>query len=355
MKTLALAPWQLFPTLSGGQERCVNLLSRLGDVTVYSLNWEGKEDQRRIGQLAYRMIPADPKAVERSRRLINSGIKTYDPIPSLTANDLTTIRHAIDNIDPDMIILEHPWLLDLIGDRPYIYDSHNCEAQNTADQFGRGSFDFDLVKDLERRAIQGAEHMIYTTEQDLKTMRAIYDFDTPVTHIPNGTDLPSVIASGNSNNLIFIGSLYGPNIKAAQQLVSLAPLLPQFNIQILGACANMITSDAPNVELIGQITDKQVDHYFQNAYAFINLIDKGSGSHLKIARALSYGLPVITTPTGARGYTGLLETTVMNVPAMLDAIKDNWWQHSSRALDQAEQLSWEIIGSTYKKVLDGFQ
>lgn len=353
MRILALAPWQLFPTMSGGQERCVNLLQELGDVTVFSLNWEGKEDKRQHGSLNYQMIPADPKAVDQSRKLIASGIKTYDPMPMLTRNNLTTIRHAIDAHDPDLIILEHPWLLDLIGDRPYIYDSHNCEAQNTADQFGRGSYDFDLVKDLERRAIQGAEHMIYTTANDMTTMRTIYDFDTPATLIPNGTDLPLETSTGKTNNLIFIGSLYGPNIKAAQQLVSLAHSLPQFNIQILGACANLIDTTAANVELIGQITDKQRDHYFKNAYAFINLIDRGSGSHLKIARALSYGLPVITTPIGARGYHGLLETSVMNVPDMLDAIKDNWWQHSSRSLDQAEQLSWHTIGNTYRSVING--
>jgi hypothetical protein len=355
MKTLALAPWQLFPTISGGQERCFNLLSRIGEVTVFSLNWEGREDQRRVGQMNYRSIPADAKAVEQSRRLIASGLKTYDPMPMLTKNNLTTIRKAIDDADPDMVILEHPWLLDLIGDRPYIYDSHNCEAQNTADQFGRGSYDYDLVKDLERRAIQGAEHMIYTTKRDHDTMKAIYSFETPSTLVPNGTDLPATTSDGTTNNLIFIGSMYGPNVEAARELVALAPLLPQWNIQILGACANMVTTEASNVELVGMITDKQRDHYFNNAYAFINLISRGSGSHLKIARALAHGLPVITTTTGARGYTGLLETTPAGVPDMLDAIKDNWKQHSSRSLDQAEQLSWEHITKTFNGVLNAFQ
>jgi glycosyltransferase involved in cell wall biosynthesis len=242
-------------------------------------------------------------------------------------------------------------MVDLIGERPYILDSHNCETVNTGIQLGMGALEFPLVADLERRATQGAEHLIYCSEQDIANMRKAFPFTTPSTLIPNGCEVSDVITTGEQLNLIFIGSQYGPNVQAAKNLIALAHLLPEYTIQILGPVAQLVQSDAPNVQLIGYVTDKQRDWYFTHAHAFINLTEQGSGTHLKIARALSYGLPVITTPLGARGYDNLLITSVMNTPDMVRAIRKNWHTHSQAAKEQAQHLDWDTLASKLRTVI----
>jgi hypothetical protein len=267
-------------------------------------------------------------------------------------DDLTTFRKAIDDSDPDLIILEHPWLLDLIDGRPYIYDSHNCETVNSRQQRPR-AMENDLVASLERRATQQAEHMTYTSEQDLQAMKQLYPFTTPITHIPNGLTIPNTQATGEELNLIFIGSLYGPNIQAAKNLLALAPLLPEYKIRILGNVCNALTPNSDNGELIGAVTEKQMDYYFKTAHAFINLVTEGSGTSLKIARALSYALPVISTPHGARGYTSPLTSSIANVPDMVRALRKTWKQHSEASLIEAIPLQWSLQAIKMGEVIRG--
>lgn len=354
MKTITLTPWPIYPVRSGGQERCWNLTKYLNEPTVFSLDWTGESTHQRIEGVNYKTIGADPAAIAQAKLLMQSGVKTFDPMPMLTKKKLDTIRREIDNSDPDLIILEHPWLLDLTEGRPYIYDSHNCETLNTRQQFPH-SLDTDLVSNLERRATQQAEHMTYTAEQDLKAMRQLYPFTTPVTHIPNGVTLPDTIATGEELTLIFIGSLYGPNIQAAKELISLAPLLNEYKIRILGNVCSVLETPYDNVELIGAVNDKQLDYYFRTAHAFINLTQTGSGTHLKIGRALAYGLPVITTPVGGRGYQTPLISNIANVPDNIRSLRRNWKQHSEQSRSEAELITWDIVGEKFRQVVNGLQ
>jgi hypothetical protein len=52
--------------------------------------------------------------------------------------------------------------------------------------------------------------------------------------------------------------------------------------------------------------------------AFVNLVSHGSGTHLKVGRALAYGVPVITSQIGARGYSTPIVTD--DVPKAVDKV-----------------------------------
>ena len=349
MKTLALTPFNIYPPTFGGAERCWNLLSRVGPIDVIALNWDGHNAHGQIGDVNYQLITADDKAVQRSMKLRKHGVKTYDPMPSLVAKDLTTIRKAIDDSNPDLVILEHPWLLDLIDGRPHIYDAHNFETNNTRQQTGPNSYDTELVADIEKRAVQGAEHVTYCSQDDIIQMSELFNIPTGITHIPNGVTLPNEVSDGTTRNLIFIGSVYQPNVDAAQNLANLAPALQGYTIQILGGCAHYVQAPFPNVQLIGEVTDQQMHDYFKNAYAFVNITLQGSGTHLKIGRALSYGLPVITTTIGARGYTNII---VARLDQMLRQIEQlDWHKWHTLALEEASTITWDTIGKRYREVI----
>ena len=349
MSLLALTPFHIYPPMFGGAERCWNLLSRIGPVDIIALNWEEQSMIGNYGDVRYHLIAADDKAMEQAKKLQANGIRTYDPMPALCSKNLTTIRKAIDAVDPDLVILEHPWLVDLIDGRPYILDEHNFETFNTGSQYGTNSYDYQLVKDIEKHAIQQAEHVTYCSKADAEMIQQSIGFQSGATLIPNGVTLPTETAHGNTRNLIFIGSAYQPNVDAAQRLINIAHQLPDYTIQILGQCALYVRTDAPNVQLIGPIDNNTMHQHFVNAYAFINLVTHGSGTHLKIGRALAYGIPVLTTPTGGRGYNNIINCDERNIPDILNRL--NWQQQHTKALQEAALLDWDIIGKRFKETI----
>ena len=357
MKVVALTPFGIIPPSFGGAERCYNLLTRIGPVTTIALNWQGVDQEGQTGDMKYRLISADDAAVEQSQKLLKLGIMTYDPMPMLTQRNLTKLKDAIAEEEPDLIVLEHPWLYPFVGDVPFIYDAHNAEGYLTSTRWPN-SYDAQLVEELEGKAVKHASKVTVCSEVDAMILKKRYGVDTAMHYIPNGTDIPSKPSEGQTKNLIFIGSIYGPNIKAAQDLANLAPLLPDYTIQLLGPCSSLVKTDAENVELVGSVTEAEKDEYFRNAYVFVNLVKQGSGTSLKNGRAMAYGLPVIATKVGARGYpTAIQAETPVEVLHVLRKLNDpeltqlDWRTESKKNLDYAQTISWDVVGEAFRGVV----
>lgn len=353
MKLLAVTPWPFIPAMSGGTERCLNLLRGVGEVTAIALDWSGNETPARTqyGEIDYRVLPADENARAQAKLLMANGLHSYDAIPTLTHRNLISVKQAIREVNADLVILEHPWLIDLIGDVPFVYDMHNYETKHSRNSFGANTLDYGVIANIEARAIRQAKHITYCSADDWSDMCREVKHSTPGTHIPNGAPaMPP--APGTSRNLLFIGSLYQPNITAARNLIELAAQLPEYTIQIVGPCSTAITSGAPNVQLFGTVSDEVRDQLFHEAHQFVNLIDNGSGTHLKIARALANGLPVITTAIGARGYDGLNITTMANAAETIRQVTANYAQAQAVALEQGKRYRWENIRKQFSEVVD---
>jgi glycosyltransferase involved in cell wall biosynthesis len=351
MKIVALTPFGILPANFGGAERCLNLLSRLGDITTIALNWEGTDMEGAYHEMRYRMIGADSEAIEQSKKLFGKALSTYDGMAATTKAKLKKLTDAIAEEAPDLIILEHPWLYPFVGDTPFVYDAHNAEAFLTALRWP-GSIDEQIVRELERAAVTNAKAITYCSELDAEILRQYYNPTAPMHYIANGTDLPDKLAEGKEKNLLFIGSSYGPNIRAAQELVNQAEELPGYTIQILGACGNMVRTTAKNVEILGVVTDSVMNDYFTNAYAFVNLMQTGSGTSLKLGRAMSYGLPVISTAIGARGYQGVIEVKLGEpIKEALSSLSKDWGASAKQSRAYAETISWDRVGSKFYKVV----
>lgn len=360
MKILALTPWPINPATTGGTQRCYQLLQDIDGLTVLSLDWDG-DNETVVYQCGtkYHTVPAGEDAESQAKKLFKSvGLRSYDVIPSLTAKNLKHFSGIIDSYDPDLIILEHPWLVDLIGDRPYIYDAHNCETVTTAHLFGERTYDFELVKALEQRCIREAEHIIYCSEDDLRIMDKLQHITCPTTHIPNGTKLPNQVArkeNQHSKQLIFVGSAYMPNVLAVHNIISVAKYFPDYTFTIVGGCSLNVQNTEPNVHLLGPLNDSALHNEFLKSHAFINLTLQGSGTQLKVAQALSYGLPVISTLIGARGYKTPLLVTPDSIGQALKELANNYEYHQQAALTEAATLSWENLRPHLKAVLNEFQ
>lgn len=338
------------PPSFGGAERIFNLAHSIGPVTVIALNWEGVDKEGQFDNLHYRLIGVDREAREQSQKLLKLGIATYDGMPYFTRNNQNKLKQAIAEEAPDQIILEHPWLVPFVGDTPFLYDSHNAEAVLTATRWPN-SIDAQIVYELEKEAITKATKISVCSEDDARTLAGLYKVTTPMHLIPNGTDIPRRTSEGKTKNLLFIGSNYGPNIRAAQELANLASQLPDYTIQIVGACATQVISSAPNVQLIGPVSEEDKHDLFLNAYAFVNLMLQGSGTNLKNARAMAYGLPVIATPTGARGFPTAIQVTTPN--QVITTLKTlDWRTESEKNKAYAQGISWKVVGQAFKDLVN---
>ena len=353
MKIVALVPFNIYPAEFGGAQRCVKLLERIGDVTIYSLNWGTGESTTQVGNVTYKLRSVGRNALERAQKLMGMDLHTYDGMPAFCQSDLTHFADEIKEENADLIILEHPWLYPFVGDTPFVYDSHNAEAFLTSIRWP-GSIDEQVVKELEHRAVTKAKAITYCSELDAEILRKYYNPTAPMHYIPNGTDLPDQLAEGKEKSLLFVGSQYGPNIRAAQELANLSYLIPDYTINIVGGCGKNVRTTQPNVKLWGHVDDDTLDAIHRKAYAFVNLIHTGSGTSLKVGRAMSYGIPVISSDVGARGYESvLIANTPTEVISTLAEIEKNWDTHSKASRTFAEKISWDRAGVKFQGIVRG--
>jgi glycosyltransferase involved in cell wall biosynthesis len=334
MRMAALAPFPFHFGQFGGAERIANLLTRVEHEIDVFVPASTVGDPLRLANLTIYGKQL-PEWVTQSDR--------YDTALSEVAKEMFS-----DAVDPyDLIILEHPWQVEAVEGKRFIYDAHNNETkmkeQLSPQEVHRTNY-------LENKALK-AEHVTYcSTADNLQTQ-------SPTTLIPNGTDLPDIKrVNGNKiKNLLFVGSAHPPNIAAAVMLARMAQALPDYTIVIAGECSNYIENPPSNVRLTGHVNQTVLDFLFSNTHAFINLITAGSGTSLKIARALSYGVPVISSPLGARGYESacIIANNAQEVVNALGMLNDSkaYKGYSEAARSSAQELSWDNVGKKFNDVI----
>ena len=339
VKLVGLTPFPILPAHFGGAERCWNVLSRLWPEAIHALSWEGKPEERVIGGIAYTVTAAGADAHLRAKQMAAHGFQTYDAMAHIARAFLDEYRELVAGENADMIILEHPWMIDFVPDGvPWVYDAHNAETLSFGQRFGFDTPEFLHVKELERRAVQGAKAVTYCSEADADVLRQMFG-DFHGVHVPNGVVLPELVPVESRNILLFVGSVYQPNVDAAQRLIKLAPQLSGFEIVIAGPCGHYVQNHQPNVQIVGAVSDKKLAELFGKSAAFVNLVSHGSGTHLKVGRSLAYGVPVITSQIGARGYSSPIVTD--DIPGTLAEVMADWQTFSDKARAEAEGLTWE--------------
>ena len=338
MKIAALAPFPFIGLEFGGAERIQNLLTRVDHeievfTPIYTSAQKGKFANLNVN---YVEVPKEDQHGE------------FDIVVAKNSGKL--IAQALADYEPDLVILEHPWQVDAIQGQKFLYDAHNNETAMKK-LLGLDDSVEETVR-VETLALQ-ANHVTYCSEDDALVT------DSPTTFIPNGTHMPKLgMKHGfNSNVLFFVGSAHPPNIGAAITLASLAKALPDYHIVIAGQCSQYIKPESSNVTILGHINAQMLDYLMRTAHAFVNPIAAGAGSSLKVVRALSYGLPVLSSLVGARGYTDACVIT-KTAQEMFDALGElrnpkTYTETSDRARAYANRFSWDSVGKDFNSVVEG--
>ncbi|MDQ6621405.1 MAG: glycosyltransferase family 4 protein, partial [Pseudomonadota bacterium] len=103
--------------------------------------------------------------------------------------------------------------------------------------------------------------------------------------------------------VLFMASGHQPNIDAAWQIFAMARALPGVGFVFVGhvAYAFMPSAVPQNVWLLGEVSDTARQIVLEAVDVAINPLRTGSGTSLKMLDYFAAGIPVVATPTGARG------------------------------------------------------
>ena len=227
-------------------------------------------------------------------------------------------------------MFSHPWVYPLVSDvlrwqdQLIVYDAQNVESVLRYRLLGDSEVGLRIVRHataVERELCRRADLVLACSHEDRELFHRLYEMPFAKCLVtPNGTfvgEAPSESARRDKKRrlgladtplAIFIGSLFPPNEEAARFICSeLAPALPEVTFAICGGVGAAIDADSlarrgiGNVRITGTLDDAARREYLGAADVAVNPMFSGSGTNIKMFDFMAAGLPVISTPTGARG------------------------------------------------------
>ena len=333
-----LSPYGIFPPRGGGQSRIFHFYRHLAEyyniviVSVgnydeaYRLKWlsEGLVEVR---------IPMTPAHSSRQWQLErDAGLPISDVALPLLVDESPMIREAVEHFlaRADVVIASHPFLFGLIRrsarTRLVVYEAHNVETRLkrgplSATRVGRRLW--RLTRRIERRACRGSDVIWATCEHEARQLCEMFGVSSSkVWIVPNGVAVQGVTAGDESRRsaarsqlglsdkpvVLFIASWHPPNLDALLFIASgLAPALPNVQFVVVGSVRDQYRSvfgepEFPgNLRVTGTVDEAVKNQYLWAADVAINPVESGSGTNLKMFDYMAAGLPIVTTPVGARG------------------------------------------------------
>ena len=182
---------------------------------------------------------------------------------------------------------------------------------------------------LERRAAGRVQKTFVCSKRDQRYLARRWGLRN-VVEIPNATAIPPRVPDlPRHANLLFVGTYtYGPNIAAAQHLISqIWPLvrqrLPDAKLLIVGNRPERIPAyrDAPPGVVFTGFMERLVDVYAKARVVCCPILS-GAGTRVKIIEAAAYGTPVVSTKLGAEGldFTEGSEIILAETPSQLATV-----------------------------------
>ena len=362
---------------SGGKERTATLAEALHehDVTFLSFAWNGTAINQKVNKFIKQVqIPVPPSIYKQYQKLIKGVAQcNHDAAFEFLKEDLSmfTKKAKVLSQDADLVILDHCSITPLIQniiDVPIIYNSHNAEITMAKQLYPDNKQILSIVEKVEKTAINKSVAVTYCSKKDFQELNDYYGSIKNGLYVPNGAILQDKIDYTNrikSNNIIFVGSGHPPNVAAANKLLPLAKLMPEYNFIVCGGSGSGLKDKQlpKNLKVLGHVSDDKLHELFQTSFAFINPMDSGSGTHLKMMKALSYGIPIVTSEVGARGFSdkeikdAMLiandERSIIKAFGLLQN-KQTYKEICNNAYEHAKTYDWETIKKDYAKFINSF-
>lgn len=379
------------PPVGGGRLRLLGLYSALGAeleaVYVGSYDWRGEKyrDHWISNSLREIDVPLSEEhfsAHDELKRKMGKGcIDTSFPMLGHLSTEMIE-RAQKEAAEADIVVFSHPWLFPLVAPvldcrtQLLVYDSQNCEGLLRCHLLDDGT---ELARQVCREAVRTecemchAAHMVLAcSQEDKDAFVRLYGIDADkVVITPNGvfTDQIRPCAEEKKRALreklglnrfaaCFIGSNYGPNVEAGWLVLEAAKRLPQVQFVLIGGVGNSFQElshdEYPNVIVTGFVEEEEKIDYLSACDIAINPMISGSGTNIKMFDFMAAGLPIITTPTGARGIPNTNgEVYILceeNSNSLAECILDLMENHGCRGelsvkgrAEAEQRYSWEAI------------
>jgi glycosyltransferase involved in cell wall biosynthesis len=230
-------------------------------------------------------------------------------------------------IDADLVIASHPYLYRAIRDvyqGRLWYEAQDVEYDMKAavlpESPQRKEY-LERVREVESRCSRDAELILSVSEEDKARLMELYGLEErKILIVPNGMDfrtassnrlvqdekrgLKERLGFGKIPVALFIGSYHGPNIEALKAIKQIASQCPEFLFLIVGSvCLHEEALHMPeNVKPLGVLEENEKTVVLNASDIGLNPVLAGSGSNLKLCEYIAYGIPVITTVHGNRGF-----------------------------------------------------
>jgi len=288
------------------------------------------------------------------------------------------------SIDKDIIIVSHPWVYPYVKEairkmpkKPVlIYDSHNFEydiKNRLLKDTLIGRYLTSIVKSVERSLAKDCNLIFACSQDDANNFSKNYDINKDkILTVPNGASIEGISFPTCSEKAsmksrfgfdekkiaIFLASGgYGPNNDAAEFICDiLAFELPNVFFVLVGSICDYISNKyndkiPKNIKLMGIVSSEDKKDLLYAADIALNPVSMGSGTNIKLFDYLAAGLPIISTPIGARGieFTSNEDLVVIGLEDFSNQIKiileNNEFKRklSQGARNLAERYSWKDI------------
>jgi glycosyltransferase involved in cell wall biosynthesis len=365
-----LSQWD--KNIGGGVERTASLAEALTghNVTFLSFAWNNQSEIKKINEYITLVRPATERIIIKKHNVATQkqAKNNHDITKFLFKKYLHEFSDKVAEYSKkaDLVILDHasasPFLENVPRNVPIIYNSHNAEITMANQVHGDDAYVNNIIEKMEGLALKRSIAMTYCSEKDMREIEKHYDLIPSQTeYVPNGTEMQDKVNPAKrfkSKNIIFVGSGHPPNVIAANNVVEIARKEPKYNFILCGGASRSVdTKNLPgNVQIMGFVSQENLDRLFKESFAFINPMESGSGTHLKVMKALSYGIPIITSSVGARGFSEkeigdtmvIAETIDESVEAIKAIEKEGLYKTiSNNGHELSKKFDWNVIKKDY--------
>ena len=200
-------------------------------------------------------------------------------------------------------------IIDFVDAVSMMYERRVKNVHSLWDKFKIG-IEYLKVKNYEKKCTELFKCQTVISNFD-KNYIEVFAPNSNIHVVGNGVDTEyfTPIDSEKYNNICFVGSMqYIPNSQAAMYFANdVFPLIkneiPDAKFKIIGANPRQelfeATKNVEGIEITGKVDD--VREYMKDCAVSVCPVHIAGGVQNKILEAMSFGIPVVTTPEGAEG------------------------------------------------------